>query len=251
MARDKYVQVENKNAIIELIEEGKEFERIFIASNAYKDPKTREIVRLANIHKIPIDKTSRRAISRRSRSSSKESVIGLMQIDNLYKLDDLLDEINDRGEDPFFIIFNSIRYPQNIGAIFRTAFAAGVNGVITPIQKGNLLTDEVVRISMGTCLRVPIVESNLFVALKQLQKNAVRVIGLSMDGDDIFTSDLTGPVAFLMGSEDEGVSSKMEERADHVVSIPMREGLGSLNVSVASAVVMYEKARQDILKGRK
>ncbi|MCA9376568.1 RNA methyltransferase [Candidatus Nomurabacteria bacterium] len=246
MSRTKFVQVENKNALLELLEEGKTFEKIFIANNAFKDPKTRRIVELAGQKGILVEKVARRSISRRSKTSSKESVIGLMRVDNQFDLTEVLDEIFDLGLTPFVLIFNDIRYPYNIGAIFRTAYAAGVNCIITPIQKGNLLSDEVIRISMGTCLRIPIVEMSLFTAIKVLQKNAVEIVGVNMEGQSMYTTDLTGPKAFLMGSEDIGISSKMIDRADKLISIPMKGGLGSLNVSVASSLVMYEKARQDL-----
>lgn len=247
MPRIKYVQVENKNALLELLQEGRRFERIYLASNAYKDPKTKSIVALAGEKKIPMEKVSRRELSRRSNTSSTESVIGLMHMEAHYDLAGLIDDIYQDDKDPFFLVFNDIRYAQNVGAIFRTAFAAGVNGVITPVQKGNLLSDEVIRISMGTCLRIPIVEMNIFAAIKELKKNAIEVIGVEMEGSPMYEADLTGPKAFLLGSEYMGITSKLEERADTVISIPMKEGIGSLNVGVASAIVMYEKVRQDTL----
>ncbi len=252
MPRIKYVQVENKNALLELLQEGRSFERIYLASNAYKDPKTKAIITLATEKKIPIEKVARREIGRRSNTSSSESVIGLMHMESHYDLSGLIDDIFQDGKDPFFLVFNDIQYAQNVGAIFRTAFAAGVNGVITPIQKGNLLSDEVIRISMGTCLRIPIVEMNIFTAIKELKKNAIEVIGVDMEGSSMYEADLTGPKAFLLGSEYMGITSKLEERADTIVSIPMREGLGSLNVGIASAIIMYEKLRQDtFLKNKK
>ena len=83
-------------------------------------------------------------------------------------------------------------------------------------------------------------------AMKQLQKNGIEILALHMDGDSLYETDLTGAKAFMLGSEDTGVSSKYLERCDKVASIPMREGLGSLNVSASAAIVMYEKLRQDL-----
>ncbi len=250
MSRVKYVQVESKNALLELLHEGKKFSKIFLAHNAYKDPKTTEIIILAGQSRIPIERVSRRDILRRSKTSSVESVVGLMEYDNQYILSELIDDIYQDNKDPFFLVFNDIQYSLNVGAIFRTAFAAGVNGVITPIQKANLLSDEVIRVSMGTCLRIPLVEMNIFTAIKELKKNAIEVVGVEMSGNLMYDVDLTGPKAFLLGSEYMGITSKLEERADTLVSIPMREGLGSLNVGVASSIIMYEKYRQDLVLKR-
>lgn len=245
MAKKKYVQIENKNAILELLRDGKKFERIMVAGNAFKDPKTREIINLTGQMGKPVDKVARRSLTRRSKTSSHESVIGLMEVENQYTLDGFLEMLAESKQDPFVLIFGDIRYPHNVGAILRTAYAAGVNGVITPVDEGNFLTDEIVRISMGTALRIPIVEASLFSAIKGLKKLAIKVIALDMDHKLVFDSNLTGPVAFLLGSEDTGVSSKLMERVDEAISIPMRPGLGSLNVSVSASVVMYEKVRQE------
>lgn len=247
MARRKYAQIENKNAILEILEEGKDFETIYLANNAYKDPKTKKIMQLANSRGIPVEKIARRSITRRSKTSSAESVIALMEIDNQVSINEMLEGIYDKGEDPFILMFSDVRYGHNIGAIFRTAFAAGVNGVITPIEKANLLSDETIRISMGTCLRIPIAEMSLFAALKELQRNAIEIISLDMEGESLFESKLTGPKAIVLGAEDMGVSPKILERSDRRISVPMQPGLGALNVGVSAAVVMYEKFRQDTM----
>jgi 23S rRNA (guanosine2251-2'-O)-methyltransferase len=245
MARRKFVQIENKNALIELLEEKKPIQRILLANNAYKDDKTKTIVSLAQELGIPLEKVARKNISRRSKTSSAESVIGLMEVENMMSLPEMMDDIYDKGEEPFILLFSDIKYPQNIAAIFRTAFAAGVNGIITPVQKGNILSDEVIRISMGACLRIPIVEMSMFAAIKDLQKEGIEVSAVHMEGEPIYDKVMVGPKALILGSEDVGVSSKLLERADSHISIPMQPGLGSLNVSVSAALVMYEKFRQE------
>jgi len=99
---------------------------------------------------------------------------------------------------------------------------------------------------MGASLRIPIIEMNLFTAIKELQKEGVRVYALDMDGILFYQEDLRGSVAFVLGAEDVGVSSKVMERVDAKLTIPMREGIGSLNVSASGAVMMYEKLRQEV-----
>ncbi|WKZ31006.1 MAG: RNA methyltransferase [Candidatus Dojkabacteria bacterium] len=251
MPKRKYAQIENKNAILEILEEGKDFEKIYLANNAFKDPKTKKIMQIANARGIPVEKIARRSITRRSKTSSAESVIALMEIDNQVTIDDMLQGIYAKDQDPFILVFSDVRYGHNIGAIFRTAFAAGVNGVITPVEKANLLSDETIRISMGTCLRIPIAEMSLFAALKELQRNAIEVVSLDMEGESLFEANLTGPKALVLGAEDIGVSPKLLERSDRRVKVPMHPGLGALNVGVSAAVVMYEKYRQDTTLARK
>ncbi|GAB4161050.1 MAG: 23S rRNA (guanosine(2251)-2'-O)-methyltransferase RlmB [Candidatus Dojkabacteria bacterium] len=244
----KFVQIENKNAIVELLEEGKTFEKILLANNAYKDDKTKHIVNLAGKRRIPVERVSRKSINRRSNTSSTESCIALMEVDNQYSLEGMMMHIRESGYLPNILIFSDVRYPQNIGAIFRTAYAAGVNGIITPVMKENILSDEIIRISMGTCLRIPICEVNLFAAIKRLKKEGAEILGLDMNGSSIYDTDLTGAKAFIVGSEDLGVTPKAIERCDKLISIPMREGLGSLNVGVSAGVVLYEKVRQEFAR---
>lgn len=246
MPRLKFVQIENKNALLELLNEGKEFSKIFLAANAFKDQKTSEIIAIAGKRRIKVEKVSRKVINRMSKTPSTESVLGMMQVDNMWNMRELIDKLFKEGMSPFFILLDHVKYDQNLGAIFRTAFAAGVNGVITPIKTENFLTNETLRISMGASARIPIVEMNLFSAMREMKKEGIKIYGISMEGKEYYNADLRGPVAFVLGSEDTGISTRVGERVDEYISIPMREGIGSLNVGVSGAVVMYEKLRQEV-----
>lgn len=246
MSKDRFIQIESKNALLELLREGRDFERIYIASSAYRDEKTKEIVQLAEEKRVPIIRVPRKTLMRRLRASTSESVVGMMYSQNQWALDDLLDSIYKEKKLPFFLILDDIKYTQNIAAIMRTAFAVGVNGIITHPSDVNLVTDETIRISMGAAERIPLVEMNLFTAVKELKKNGIKVFGIHMEGKSYFDTDLTGPCAFVLGAEDVGISTGMLERVDEKISIPMREGIGSLNVSASAAVLMYEKLRQEV-----
>lgn len=246
MSKERFIQIESKNALLELLREGREFERIYLASSAYRDEKTKEIVQLATDKHIPLLRVPKKTLMRRLKSSKYESVVGMMLSDNQWDLEDLLKSIYAEKKMPFFIVLDDVKYTQNIAAIMRTAFATGVNGIITHPSEVNLITDETIRISMGAAERIPLVEMNLFSAVKQLKKEGLKIFGVHMDGDSYFNVDLTGPCAFILGSEDTGISTGMLERVDQKVSIPMREGIGSLNVSVSAGVLMYDKLRQEV-----
>lgn len=246
MSKQKFIQIESKNALLELLREGRDFERIYIASSAYRDVKTKEIVELAATKKIPIIRVPKKTLMRRLRSSTSESVVGMMYSQNDWSLEDLLKSIFRENKIPFFLILDDIKYTQNIAAIMRTAFGVGVNGIITHPTDVSLVTDETIRISMGAAERIPLVQMNLFTALKELKKNGIKIYGVHMNGKVYFESDLRGSCAFVLGAEDTGISTGMLERVDELVSIPMREGIGSLNVSVSAGVLMYEKLRQEV-----
>jgi 23S rRNA (guanosine2251-2'-O)-methyltransferase len=246
MAKQHFIQIESKNALLELLKEGREFERIYLASTAYRDEKTKEIVELASEKKIPIIRVPRKTLVRRLKASSSESVVGMMISQNYWTLEELLKSIYAENKLPFFLILDDLKYTQNIAAIMRTAFAVGVNGIITTPRDVSLVNDETIRISMGAAERIPLVEMSLFSAIKELNRNDIKIFAVHMDGESYFDADLTGPCAFVVGSEDSGISTGMLEKADERISIPMREGIGSLNVSVSAAVLMYEKLRQEV-----
>jgi 23S rRNA (guanosine2251-2'-O)-methyltransferase len=246
MSKDRFIQIESKNALLELLKEGREFERIYIASSAYRDDKTKEIVRLAGEKGIPILRVPKKTLVRRLKASKSESVVGMMYSQNTWELSSLLESIYNEKKMPFFLILDDIKYTQNIAAIMRTSFATGVNGIITNNRDHSIVTDETIRISMGAAERIPLVETNLFTAVKLLKKEGIKVFGVDMQGKNYFEADLTGPCAFVLGAEDTGISTGMLERIDEKISIPMREGIGSLNVSVSAGVLMYEKLRQEV-----
>ena len=170
MNQPNTIQIESKNALLELLLDGREFERIYIASNAFKDTKTQEIVKLAGQKHIPIIKVPRRTLDRKSKTSNSESIVGILVSQNTWGLKELLDKIYEEKKIPFFLILDEIKYTQNIAAIMRTAFAAGVNGIITPPSNKALVTDETIRISMGAAERIPLVEMNLYEAVKTLKE---------------------------------------------------------------------------------
>lgn len=246
MARKKrYIQVESKNALLELLLAGEEFEKIYVASNAFRDSKTKQILQEAGGRGIPVKRVSRRRLNRISRTSSCESVIGLKPSGDEVKLSDILESGKKKDGNWFFVILNNVRYAQNIGALLRTAYACGVDAVILPKKRDKVFTDEVTRISMGASERVPVINTNMFSAIKELKDFGIKIAGVHMKGQDYFNSDLKGDLALVLGGEHEGVSKRILDRCDTLVKIPMQEGIDSLNVSAAGAIVMFEKKRQD------
>lgn len=244
----RLVQVESKNALIELLKTDAEFEVIYVANNAYRDNKTKEIIRLASNKQIPLEKVNRKRINRIAKSSQCESIVGMKYSREESHIEDILDN---RSKDLFLLILNEIDYSQNVGALYRTAYASGVDAVIVSKKKNNFLTENVTRISMGTSERLPTVQMNQFDAVKRLKDAGIRIVGIHMDGNPYFEENLTGNIALVVGNEGEGISTRMIEKCDTLVSIPMQEGIDSLNVSAAGAVVMFEKQRQDKAKERK
>ncbi len=146
---------------------------------------------------------------------------------------------------PFFTIIEGVEKPGNLGAILRTADAAGVNGVIVCAGATDVHNPNVVRASLGALFTVPIAEASTEQVIHWLQKHHIRIIAASPDGTCHYTApDVTGPVAVVMGSEAHGLAPVWLAAADAVVQIPMRGLVDSLNLSAATAILLYEVVRQ-------
>ena len=163
-------------------------------------------------------------------------------------VEDILRAAADRGEPPLVVVCDEISDPQNLGAIIRTAECAGAHGVIIPKRRSAGLTAIVAKTSAGAVAHVPVARvPNIPALLKDLKKQGVWVFGTAADGDTaLYTADLKGPAAIVIGSEGTGMTRLATENCDFLVSIPMRGKLSSLNASAAAAILLYEAVRQRI-----
>jgi len=160
-------------------------------------------------------------------------------------LDELFAAAEKRGEPPLFVVCDELEDPHNLGAILRTAEAAGVHGVVIPKRRSAGLTTAVFKASAGAAEYVPVARvSNLTDALKEMKKRGMWIYGLDMDGSNWCQTDLKGAVALVVGSEGRGLGRLVREQCDFVVSLPMAGKITSLNASVACGIVLYEAARQ-------
>jgi len=150
------------------------------------------------------------------------------------------------GRDALFLVLDGITDPHNFGACLRSAEAAGVTAVLVPKDRAVGVTPTVRRASAGAADRVPIVAAtNLARALKTLKDAGVWLVGLAGDTEQsVYAVDLDGPIAVVLGSEGEGMRRLTRENCDFVAKIPMQGDVESLNVSVATGIVLFEALRQ-------
>lgn len=237
--------VRNKNIILELLNEGVSFESISVAQNIKRDGKINRIVSLGSEKGIRVREKVPSNMIRRRDGSKPELIYGVVSIGGLWSLNSLIDSIYKRGEKPFFLLMNRVDFPVNIGTITRTAFAAGVNGIIFQGKEKEFINDDSMYYSRGALARIPLVKTSIFGAIKTLQKEGTKVFALEMGGDRYFDVDLRGAVALVLGDESEGLSNTVLEKCDGSLSVPMKRGMDSLNVSVSTSLVLYEKVRQE------
>lgn len=158
---------------------------------------------------------------------------------------DLLALAQQRGEAPFLIICDELEDPHNLGAIIRTAEAAGAHGVIIPKRHAASLSFAVSKAAAGALEYLPVARvGNLAATLDELKKQGLWIYGADMDGTPFCEADYSGPAALVIGSEGRGLGRLIKEKCDFIVSLPMKGKINSLNASVAAGILMYEIARQ-------
>lgn len=161
------------------------------------------------------------------------------------QMEDIFALAEERDEQPFVIVCDEIEDPHNLGAIIRTAEAAGAHGIIIPKRHGASLTWAVGKASAGAVEYMPVVRvGNLASTLDELKEKGLWVYSADMDGKPWYETDFAGGVALVIGSEGKGVSRLVREKSDFIVSLPMRGKINSLNASVAAGILMYEVAKQ-------
>mgnify|MGYP000079078255 FL=1 len=151
----------------------------------------------------------------------------------------------EKDETPFLLLLDELQDPQNVGALIRTADAAGVHGVLLPKRRSCPLNAVVAKISAGAVEYVPVVQiGNIPQTIEELKKLGFWIAGADMNGEDYYKSNLTGPMVIVVGAEGKGLGRLVKEKCDIIVSLPMQGGVSSLNASAAGAVLLYEVVRQ-------
>ena len=173
-----------------------------------------------------------------------QGVIMVVAAHEYSTVEDILKKAEDKNEAPFVIICDGLEDPHNLGAIIRTADAAGAHGVIIPERRSVSLSGIVGKTSAGALEYVPVARvKNITNLIKELKEKGLWIYCADMDGTQYTKADLSGPLALVVGGEGSGVSRLVKENCDGVLSIPMKGNVNSLNASVAAAILIFEAAK--------
>lgn len=226
----------------ELFKSENEIEKMFFDKG---QSNLQDLIREAKIRQIPhsfvpIEKLN--SITRKNH----QGVICFISPVRYQKLDNLLINIFEQGRIPLILVLDRITDVRNFGAIARTAEVAGVDAIVIPTRGSAQISADAVKTSSGALSYIPICrEENLKTSLSFLKDSGLQLMGCTEKGGDyLFKLDFTGPLAIIMGSEEDGISDEYLKMCDHKVSIPMTGKVASLNVSVAAGVIIYEAIRQ-------
>src|SRR3984893_6357990 len=236
------------HAVREALEAGRAFDRIVIARGR-QDTRVEEIVKLAHERNIPVRFEERAQLDRLADSKDHQGVVALAAARAAATLDDILAAANagpGKGERGLIVLLDGVEDPHNLGAVIRTALAAGAHGVIIPERRAAGLTDTVARASAGALAHLPVAKvTNLVRTMEELKEAGYWLVGLDEHGDKLYTEpDYPSPVGVVLGGEGKGLHELTRKRCDFVVKLPTTGPVKSLNVSVAAGVVLFEVLRQ-------
>lgn len=231
-------------AVIEAIEAGKEIDKLLIQRDL-QNALTTELLQLCHARKIPFQRVPIEKLNRVTRKNHQGTIAFVSPV-QFASLDNIIHNAYSQAVDPMLIILDRITDVRNFGAIARTAECAGVHGIIVPSRGSAQIGADAMKTSAGALNHIAVVRSmNLKDTIQELQQNGIKVVACTEKADDIvFDSDLSGPIALLMGSEEEGISGEYLKMADTQAKLPMSGQIESLNVSVATGVFIYETIRQ-------
>ena len=239
--------IEGRNAVVEALRAGVTIDKIFIMKGE-TDSVLGHIASTAREKGIVVVDADRRKLDNMSRTHSHQGVIALCSVREYASVDDILNAAREKGEHPLIVVCDELTDPHNLGAVIRTADAAGAHGVIIPKRRSAGLTAIVGKTSAGAVAHVPVARvSNLTTTLKELKDEGVWIFGTAAEANTtLYKADLKGPAAIVIGSEGDGMGRLVTETCDFTVSIPMFGKINSLNASAAAAVLLYEAVRQRI-----
>ncbi len=233
---------------IEAIKSGKELEKIFL-QNGLKGDGFRDLFNLIKELEIPFQFVPIEKLNRLSRQNH-QGVISYVSEITYQQIEDLVPFVFEQGRLPLFLILDRVTDVRNVGSIARTAECAGVDGLIIPARGSAQINSDAIKTSSGALYKLPVVRSqNLKESIQFLKNSGLSIVAATEKAEKEYTTiDFNRPMALIMGSEGEGISEEYLKLTDEVLRIPLLGEIESLNVSVATGVILFETLRQRNLK---
>jgi len=243
--RDKTDRIFGIHPLMEALQGERRVERIYIARGRGGGA-VEDLIRLARSKGVPLHFEPREVLDRIIGNTKHQGVMGLAAAKAYGTLEEILERASKQDEAPAVLVLDGVEDPRNLGAILRTADAAGFHGVITPQRRAAGLTETVAKVSAGAIEHVAVARVvNLTQALETLKAAGLWIYGLDPGAEKNYLEiDYRGPVAIVVGAEGEGISRRVLSACDERVRLPMKGRVASLNVSVAVGVIAYEILRQ-------
>jgi 23S rRNA (guanosine2251-2'-O)-methyltransferase len=227
--------------VTEALRAGRPLDRVLIAKGA-ASPRIQEIIELCRTNSVPVRFESRELLDRASKGVTHQGVLAFGAAHNYVELKDVIEGAK------LIVVLDGVEDPHNLGAILRTAHAAGANAVVVPERRAAPLTETVSRAAAGALEYLPVVRiTNVSQTLEQLKENGFWIYGLDERGTEMYDRvEYAFPTAIVLGGEGKGLHQGVQKHCDVLVRIPMAGAVSSLNVSVAAGVVLFEWRRRQV-----
>ena len=244
-SKENVDQVEGRNSVIELLESGRDINKIFI-SEGEKHGSIGKIIAMAKERKVIVTEISKTKLNQMAQTENNQGVIAIVPPFDYCEVEDILEEAKNKNEAPFILILDGIEDPHNLGSIIRTAETAGVHGIIIPKRRAASVNSTVSKVSAGAVEHMKIARvNNINETIKYLKDNGVWIYVTDMYTDKYYyDEEYKGPIAIVIGSEGFGMNRLVKENCDFLIKIPMKGKITSLNASVSAGIVMYEVVKQ-------
>jgi len=232
------------NSVIEAMNAGQQLERIYLQSTV-NSPEAEKLRSVAEKYGIPVNKVPFEKL----RNFNLENHNGCIAVKSKIQYQDLQDVISlivENGETPLLLMLDGITDIRNIGALSRTAYCCGVHAIVIPEKGVGALNEDAIATSAGALENIAVCRvKSLMIAIEEMHLNGIRVFASEMTAAvNIFDVDFKEPCAILLGSEDKGIQPALYKASDARFKIPMQNNFESLNVSVATGMILYEIMRQ-------
>ncbi len=231
-------------AVIEAIETGRDIDRVLLRKGVQGEL-ARTLLSLVKEYEIPLQWVPQEKLNRITKRNH-QGVIAILSPITYFPLDQIITQCYEQGETPLFIMLDGITDVRNFGAIARTAECAAATAIIIPERGSVSVNADAVKTSAGALLRLPVCRvKSLTETLQYLSDSGCQIIGASEKATQAYTSpDYTIPTVIVMGAEDTGISPACIKKCEVLASIPILGKIGSLNVSVAAGIMIYEAVKQ-------
>ncbi len=230
--------------VLEAIDAGKEIEKVLV-QKGIRSELIKTLISKLKILKIPYIYVPQEKLTRITRKNH-QGVISYVSPVQFYSIDHVIESAYAAGRDPFLVILDRITDVRNFGAIARTMECVGADALVIQSRGNAILGGDAMKTSAGALYTLPVCrEENLKKTMKNLRENGVQIIGCTEKTDQlIYEVDLRGPLAIMLGSEEDGISPEYLKLCNHLAKIPMEGKIESLNVSVSAGIILYESYRQ-------
>jgi 23S rRNA (guanosine2251-2'-O)-methyltransferase len=238
-------QIEGRNSVIELLESGRDINRILVAKGE-KHGSIHKIIAMAKERKILINEIDRNKLNQMAQTPNHQGVIAIVPPFDYCEVEEILEVAKQKNENPFILLLDGIEDPHNLGSIIRTAETAGIHGIIIPKRRAASVNSTVNKVSAGAVSYMKIARvNNLNETIHYLKEQDIWICGTDADTKTEYTKqDYKIPIAIVIGSEGFGMSRLVKENCDFLVKIPMKGKITSLNASVSAGIIMYEVVKQ-------